>query len=116
MRRVPFKRWTGSTAACRYPQGGLKTRLRVFQHKTLSLYVALNPPTGEIFGQIAPRPTSQEFVVFLEEVVATKPLRRQVHVILDNFATHKKDVFQHLLQHHPNVNLHFTPTDSSWLN
>ena len=49
------------------------------------------------------------------EVVATQPVQRQVHVILDNLATHKTELVQHFLQHHPNVNLHFTPTYSSWL-
>jgi transposase len=86
------------------------------RHGTLSLYAALNPQTGEILGQTAPRHTSQEFVAFLEEVVATQPVGRQVHVILDNFATHKTDLVKGFLQQHSNVKLHFTPTYSSWLN
>jgi len=52
----------------------------------------------------------------LEEVVATQPVQRAVHVILDNFATHKTELVKHFLEHHSNVNLHFTPTYSSWLN
>jgi transposase len=87
-----------------------------YRHGTLSLYAALNPQTGEIIGQTAPRHTSEEFVTFLEEVVATQPFQRQVHVILDNFATHKTDLVKRFLRQHPNVNLHFTPTYSSWLN
>jgi len=86
------------------------------RHGTLSLYAALNPKTGEVLGQTAPRHTSQEFVAFLEEVVDTQPPEREVHVILDNFATHKTDLVKHFLQQHPNVTLHFTPTYSSWLN
>jgi transposase len=82
----------------------------------LSLYAALNPQTGEVIGQTAPRHTSQEFVTFLEGVVATQSATRQVHVILDNFSTHKTDLVKSFLVQHPNVNLHFTPTYSSWLN
>jgi transposase len=87
-----------------------------FRHGTLSLYAALNPQTGEVIGQTAPRHTSQEFVGFLKEVIATQPAGREVHVILDNFATHKTDLVKGFLQQYPNVTLHFTPTYSSWLN
>ena len=55
-------------------------------------------------------------MAFLEEVVATQPADRDVHVILDNFSTHKTDLVQSFLQQHPNVQFDFTPTYSSWLN
>jgi transposase len=87
-----------------------------FRHGTLSLYAALNPQTGEVIGQTAARHTSQEFVSFLKEVVATQPAGREIHVILDNFATHKTDLVKQFLAVHPNVEFHFTPTYSSWLN
>jgi transposase len=87
-----------------------------YRHGTLSLYAALNPQTGQVIGQTAPRHTSQEFVGFLEEVVSTQPAGHEVHVILDNFATHKTDLVKGFLQRHPNLTLHFTPTYSSWLN
>ncbi|MBK9166523.1 MAG: IS630 family transposase [Bryobacterales bacterium] len=87
-----------------------------YRHGTLSLYAALNPKTGEVIGQTAPRHTSQEFVAFLEDVVATQPADREVHIILDNFSTHKTDLVKAFLQAHPNVQFHFTPTYSSWLN
>ena len=87
-----------------------------YRHGTLSLYAALNPKTGEVIGQTTPRHTSQEFVSFLTDVVATQPAGRQIHVILDNFSTHKTDLVKGFLQSHPNVSLHFTPTHSSWLN
>ena len=86
------------------------------RHGTLSLYAALNPQTGEVLGQTAPCHTSQEFVAFLEEVISTQPPEREIHVILDNFATHKTELVKRFLTHHPNVTLHFTPTYSSWLN
>lgn len=80
------------------------------------MYAALNPQTGDVIGQTSPRHTSQEFVGFLEEVVATQPAEREVHVILDNFSAHKTDLVKCFLQQHANVTLHFTPTYSSWLN
>lgn len=87
-----------------------------YRHGTLSLYAALNPRTGEVIGQTAPRHTSQEFVAFLEELVARQPAEQEIHVILDNFSTHKTELVKGFLQQYPNVNLHFTPTYSSWLN
>jgi transposase len=87
-----------------------------YRHGTLSLYAALNPKTGEVIGQTAARHTSQEFVAFLKEVVATQPAGREVHVILDNFSAHKTDLVKQFLKENPNVMLHYTPTYSSWLN
>lgn len=87
-----------------------------YRHGTLSLYAALNPQTGEVLGQTTARHTSQEFVAFLEGVVATQPVEREVHVILDNFSTHRTDLVKHFLRQHANVTFHFTPTYSSWLN
>ena len=92
------------------------TRLRVLPARELSLYAALNPQTGEVIGQTAARHTSQEFVDFLDEVVSHQPAGQEIHVILDNFATHKTDLVKCFLQRHPNVRLHFTSTYSSWLN
>lgn len=87
-----------------------------YRHGTLSLYAALNPQTGEVLGQTTARHTSQEFVAFLEGVVATQPVEREVHVILDNFSTHRTDLVKQFLRQHANVTFHFTPTYSSWLN
>src|SRR5579862_3105181 len=64
----------------------------------------------------AARHTSQEFIAFLEGLVARTAWARQIHVVLDNLSAHKtKDVEQFLIEH-PHVRLHFTPTYSSWLN
>ena len=67
-------------------------------------------------GQTAARHTSQEFVAFLDEIVGTQPAEREVHVILDNFSAHRTALVNQFLQQHPNVQFHFTPTYSSWLN
>lgn len=87
-----------------------------YRHGTLSLYAALNPQTGEVIGQTAARHTSEEFVAFLKDLVATQPAEREVHVILDNFSAHKTNLVKQFLVEHGNVTLHFTPTYSSWLN
>jgi transposase len=86
------------------------------RHGTLSLYAALDPRTGTVVGQTSARHTSAAFVQFLTTVVATQPARRAIHIILDNFAAHKTKQVQAFLAAHPAVQLHFTPTYSSWLN
>ena len=86
------------------------------RHGTLSLYAALNTRTGEVIGQTAARHTSEDFLAFLAQVVDAQPRRREVHIILDNLATHKTQKVRTFLAAHPRVHLHFTPTYSSWLN
>lgn len=87
-----------------------------YRHGTLSLYAALNIQTGEVLGKTAARHTSTEFIDFLDQVVASQPSGREIHVIADNLSAHKtKQVFG-FLHAHPNVRLHYTPTYSSWLN
>src|ERR1700674_760080 len=87
-----------------------------YRHGTLSLYAAFNTKTGEVLGKTAARHTSQEFVAFLEELIAHLPESQEVHVILDNLSAHKTPAVQRFLADHPSVHLHFTPTYSSWLN
>ena len=87
-----------------------------YWHGTLSLYAALNTSTGEIVGHTVPRHTSDAFVGFLGDLVATQPRRREIHVIVDNLAAHKTKGVQAFLDQHPRMHLHFTPTYSSWLN
>ncbi len=90
-----------------------------FEYKrngTLSLFAALNTATGEVLGKTAARHTSEQFVGFLEEVVASQPGRREIHVICDNVSSHKTDLVQGFLSKHRRVHIHYTPTYSSWLN
>jgi transposase len=84
-----------------------------YRHGTLSLYAALNTRTGEVVGQTAPRHTSEDFLAFLTQVVETQPRSREIHIILDNLATHKTQKVRTFLGQHPSVHLHFTPTYSS---
>ncbi len=83
---------------------------------TLSLYAALNTKNGQVLGQTAPRHTSAEFVAFLSSLVAAQPKRKKIHIILDNISTHKTKLVRDFLADHPRLQLHFTPTYSSWLN
>ena len=62
------------------------------------------------------RHTSDDFLAFLQQVVDTQPPGRELHIILDNLATHKTQKVRTFLATHPDVQLHFTPTYSSWLN
>ena len=87
-----------------------------FRHGTLSLYAAFNTKTGEVLGKTAARHTSAEFVAFLTDIVVNQPRGKQIHVIADNLSTHKTDQVSEFLATHRNVQLHFTPTYSSWLN
>jgi transposase len=86
------------------------------RHGTLSLYAALETATGRVHGKTTARHTSQDFVAFLEEVVAQCPADQQIHIILDNLSAHKTKLVDAFLQNNSRVQLHFTPTYSSWLN
>ena len=86
------------------------------RHGTLSLYAAFDTKTGEVLGKTVRRHTSQEFVAFLEQLVANHKRKREIHVILDNLSAHKTAKVAEFLEANPKVRLHFTPTYSSWLN
>jgi transposase len=87
-----------------------------YRHGTLSLYAAMDTKTGAVIGKTAPRHTSQEFVAFLSDIVASQPRGREIHIIADNFSAHKTKLVKQFLESHPKVKLHYTPTYSSWLN
>ena len=87
-----------------------------YRHGTLSLYAALNTATGEVIGKTAARHTSEEFVAFLSDIVAHQPKKREIHIIADNLSAHKTERVRQFLTNHPNVQIHYTPTYSSWLN
>lgn len=87
-----------------------------FRHGTLSLYAALDTKTGMVFGKTADRHTSDEFVDFLSDIVASQPKGKEIHVIVDNLSAHKTKKVQAFLEQNPTVTIHYTPTYSSWLN
>lgn len=90
------------------------------RHGTTSLFAALNVQTGGTIGECRRRHRQQEFVKFLntvdEVIKATEPDGTQVHIVMDNYATHKAPLVKRWLQQHPEYHVHFTPTGASWLN
>jgi transposase len=88
------------------------------RHGTTSLFAALNVATGEVIGKCHRRHRHQEFLRFLEEIDAkvAKGPGVEIHLVLDNYATHKTPAVKRWFLRHPEYHLHFTPTSGSWLN
>ena len=91
---------------------GLKSTYK--RHGTLNLFAALNVATGAIRSKTTATKKRPDFQAFLDELVTEVPVDQEIHVILDNYCTHKKN--DDWLLAHPNVSFHFTPTSASWLN
>jgi len=86
------------------------------RHGTTSLFAALDTKTGKVIGQLNRRHRSIEFRKFLDKIDAEVPAEFDVHLILDNYGTHKTATIQRWLLKRPRFHLHFTPTGASWLN
>jgi transposase len=85
------------------------------RHGTTTLFAALEVATGKVTDACYPRHRHQEFLRFLKKVAAAHP-RVALHIVVDNYATHKHPDVQAWLAKHPRITLHFTPTSGSWLN
>lgn len=83
---------------------------------TSSLYAALDLTTGKVIGSLHSRHRAIEFKKFLQTLDREVPAELEIHLILDNYSTHKTPAIQRWLLAHPRFVLHFTPTSSSWLN
>ena len=86
------------------------------RHGTTSLFAALNTKTGEVLAQCHKRHRSVEFRTFLDAIDQAVPPELDVHLILDNYQTHKTPLIRNWLAKRPRYHLHFTPTSASWLN
>jgi transposase len=86
------------------------------RHGTLDLFAALDIATGKVIAQTKARHRAQDFVAFLRTIDKAVQAELEVHVILDNLATHKAPAVKKWLLRNPRFHLHFTPTYSSWLN
>jgi len=86
------------------------------RHGTTSLCAALDVATGRVIGECHRRHRSQEFLRFLETVDQSVPADLDVHLILDNYGTHKTAAVHRWFARHPRFHVHFTPTSASWLN
>jgi transposase len=85
------------------------------RHGTTTLFAALEVATGKVTEACYPRHRHEEFLRFLERIAKAYP-RRQLHIVLDNYGTHKHPDVKLWLERHPRIHLHFTPTGASWLN
>jgi len=83
---------------------------------TTTLFAALNMLDGKVIGDCMPRHRHQEFIRFLKKIDVGTPSALALHVIVDNYGTHKHPRVQSWLVRHPRFHLHFIPTSSSWLN
>ena len=83
---------------------------------TTTLFAALNVLDGSVIGRCMQRHRHQEFIRFLNAIEAEVPKAKQVHVVLDNYATHKHPKVVEWLGRHPRFTFHFTPTSASWIN
>ncbi|HXO31627.1 MAG TPA: IS630 family transposase [Candidatus Acidoferrales bacterium] len=86
------------------------------RHGTTTLFAALDVLEGRVIGQCLPRHRHQEFLKFLRTLDSAFPQDKSLHLIVDNYGTHKHPSVVRWLKNHPRFVLHFTPTSSSWLN
>jgi len=102
---LPLKKGRAGTVTHDYKRNG-----------TTTLFAALDVASGRVIGRCLPRHRHQEFLKFLRTIDRQVPKGLSVHLILDNYATHKHANVRAWLAKHPRFSLHFTPTSSSWLN
>jgi transposase len=86
------------------------------RHGTTSLFAALDIATGSVIGRCYPRHRAEEFRHFLDDIEANVPSELDVHLVWDNYATHKTRIIRDWLAKRPRWHVHLTPTSSSWLN
>ena len=102
---LPMKKGRAGTMTHDYKRNG-----------TTTLFAALSTLDGSVIGQCLPRHRHQEFLKFLRTLDRAFPGELELHLIVDNYRTHKHTNVDAWLQKHPRFHLHFTPTSSSWLN
>jgi len=102
---LPLKRGRNATMTHDYKRNGTST-----------LFAALNILTGEVLGKCAKRHRHTEWLDFLRLINKNTPKDKEIHIICDNYATHKHPKVQSWLKHHKRFHVHFTPTSASWLN
>jgi transposase len=102
---LPLKKGRGATMTHDYKRNG-----------TATLFAALNTLDGTVIGMCQERHRHQEWLKFLRLIDDLTPAGKQLHLIADNYATHKHAKVQKWLKRHPRFHVHFTPTSASWLN
>jgi transposase len=97
--------------------GHIRTQTHDYKrHGTITLFAALNYLNGKILSRTEPHHTHVEWLRFLKQIDQETPRDQQVHLIVDNYATHKHAKVKQWMERHPRFVLHFTPTGSSWMN
>ena len=86
------------------------------RHGTTTLFAALDIATGQVIGELHRRHRSTEFLQFLRSIEANVPAQLDVHLVMDNYGTHKTPAVKAWFARHPRFHVHFTPTSASWLN
>ena len=102
---LPMKKGRAATMTHDYKRNG-----------TTTLFAALNVLDGQVIGQCQQHHTHVEWLKFLRQIDRETPKDKTLHLIADNYATHKHPAVQEWLAKHPRFNMHFTPTSASWLN
>jgi len=102
---LPMKKGRAETMTHDYKRNG-----------TTTLFAALDVMSGKVIGECQPRHRSKEFVKFLNKIEHIVAKHLDVHVVCDNYRTHKTKAVQAWLKRHKRFKLHFTPTSSSWIN
>ena len=97
--------------------GHVRTRTHDYtRHGTVTLFAALNYLDGKILSATAQRHTNKEWLRFLKQIDRETPQDLDLHLVVDNYATHKHPAVLRWLARHPRFHLHFTPTSGSWMN
>ncbi len=86
------------------------------RHGTTTLFAALDVATGEVIGELHRRHRSNEFLTFLRTIEANVPADLDIHLVMDNYGTHKTPKVRSWFARHPRFHVHFTPTSASWIN
>lgn len=102
---LPMKRGRAGTMTHDYKRNG-----------TTTLFAALDVLNGEVLGECMSRHRHQEWLKFLKRIEAETPKEKEIHIIADNYSTHKHVKVKRWLARNPRIHMHFTPTSSSWLN
>jgi transposase len=102
---LPMKKGRAATMTHDYKRNG-----------TTTLFAALNVLDGQVIARCQPRHRHTEWLTFLKQIDRETPRDKTLHLIADNYATHKHPVVQNWLDKHPRFHMHFTPTSASWLN
>ncbi|MQU78518.1 IS630 family transposase, partial [Sinorhizobium medicae] len=86
------------------------------RHGTTTLFAALDVASGFVIGKCYKRHRATEFLDFLKQIDASVPSDLDVHIVMDNYATHKTASVKNWLMRRPRYHVHFTPTSASWIN